>query len=114
MVGGLPSVSISAEGGFPITLIISVKLVSGEISRHTYAIPPSQDEVQELIARTIARIDDAFNPETPHGFVLENPVVIYNLQNVMAISVEGLSEQQLHAIAEGAEKTLGFNKNKNS
>ena len=112
MVGGLPSVSISAEGGFPITLIISVKLVNGEISRHTYPIPSSDEEVRQLVARTIARVDDAFNPDTPHGFVLENPVVIYNLENVMAISVEGLSEQQLQEIAQGAEKTLGFNKNR--
>ena len=114
VVGGLPSISIMTEGGFPITLIISVKLVSGEILRHSYPVPHSEDAMRQLIAKTIARIDDAFNLETPHGFVLENPVVIYNLENVMAISIDGLSDLQLQEIAQGAEKTLGFNKNKTS
>lgn len=89
-------------------LIISVKLSNGEINQHNYAVPQTQEGVTELIARTTARIDDAFNPATPRGFILENPVTIYNLDHVMAISVQGLSPEQLEDIARKTEQSLGF------
>ena len=67
-----------------------------------------RDGVSDLIKKTIARIDDAFNPETSKGFVLENPVIIYNLDNVISIGVDGLSNTDLADIARGTEKILGF------
>ena len=108
MVGNLPALTPDASGQLPVALVLSVQLVTGQIQKHAYPIPSSQEGVAELVKKTIARIDDAFNPETSRGFVLENPVVIYNLDNVMSIGVDGLSNTDLADIARGTEKMLGF------
>ena len=92
--------------------IISVKMSNGEINQHGYPVPKSQEGVTDLISRTTARIDDAFNPATSKGFILENPVTIYNLDHVMAISVQGLSPEQLAEIARKTEQRLGFRQNR--
>ena len=108
MVGNLPALTPDPSGQLPVALVLSVQLVTGQIQQHAYPIPSSQEGVAELVKKTIARIDDAFNPETSRGFVLENPVVIYNLDNVISIGVDGLSNTDLSDIARGTEKTLGF------
>ncbi len=108
MVGNLPALTPDASGQLPVALILSVHLSTGQVQRHTYPIPTSQEGIADLIKKTIARIDDAFNPETSRGFVLENPVVIYNLDKVISIGVDGLSNTDLADIARGTEKILGF------
>jgi hypothetical protein len=92
----------------PGILVISVKMSTGEVTQHGYPVPGSEEGVAELISRTIARIDDAFNPATPRGFILENPVTIYNLDQVLSISIQGLSPEQLDEIARKTEQHLGF------
>ena len=92
----------------PRVLVLAVKLTTGEVQRHSYPVPASPGEVEDLIARTTARINYAFNPQTPRGFVLENPLALYNLDHVMVISIEGLTDEQLHRIARAAEQRLGF------
>ena len=108
MVGNLPALTPDASGQLPVALILSVRSTTGQIQQHTYPIPSSQEGIADLVKKTIARIDDAFNPETSRGFVLENPVVIYNLDNVISISVDGLSNTDLADIAHGTGKILGF------
>ena len=92
----------------PGVLVISVKMSTGEVNQHGYPVPGSKEGVSELISRTTARIDDAFNPATPRGFILENPVTIYNLDHVLSISIQGLSPDQLGEIARKTEQRLGF------
>ena len=108
MVGNLPALTPDASGQLPVALILSVRSTTGQIQQHTYPIPSSQEGIADLVKKTIARIDDAFNPETSRGFVLENPVVIYNLDNVISIGVNGLSNTDLADIARGTEQILGF------
>ncbi len=90
-------------------LVISVTTSTGQVGRHAYPAPNTPEGVADLISRTTTRIDDAFNPATPKGFILENPVVIYNLDHVVSIKVDGLSENQLTDIAQKTEQRLGFN-----
>ncbi len=89
-------------------LVVSVTTSTGQIIQHAYPAPNTPEGVADLIARTTSRIDDAFNPSTPRGFILENPVVIYNLDHVVSIKVDGLSENQLSDIAHKTEQRLGF------
>lgn len=103
--------TLSHSNVTPAIYVITVKLSNGQVNQHSYSVPTTQNGVADLIARTTARIDDAFNPATPHGFILENPLVIYNLDHVMAISVEGLSDEQLSELARRTEQKLGFQVN---
>ena len=93
----------------PAVLVISVTTSTGQVIQHAYPAPNTTEGVADLISRTTTRIDDAFNPSTPKGFILENPVVIYNLDHVVSIKVDGLSEHQLTNLAQITEKRLGFN-----
>ena len=103
--------TLSHNSVTPAIYVITVKLSNGQTNQHSYPVPTTQDGVADLIARTTARIDDAFNPATSRGFILENPLVIYNLDDVMAISVEGLSDEQLSELARKTEQKLGFQVN---
>jgi len=91
-----------------VILFLSVTTTTGQVTRHAYQAPKSDEGMKDLVARTTARIDDAFNPATARGFVLENPVVIYNLDHVVSITIDGLSDNDLADIAEKTEQKLGF------
>ena len=92
----------------PVILVLTVATANGRVTRHSYPAPQTEQGMADLVARTTGRIDDAFNPATPRGFVLENPLVIYNLDQVVSISIEGLSDSDLAEIAEKTEQKLGF------
>lgn len=95
----------------PVILVLSVTTISGQVTRHTYQAPQSKEGVSDLVARTTARIDDAFDPATPRGFVLENPMVIYNLDHVVSITIGGLSDHDLSELAQKTRQKLGFRAN---
>jgi hypothetical protein len=92
----------------PAILVLAVTTTTGQVIRHAYQAPESKKGMSDLVARTTARIDDAFNPATPRGFVLENPVVIYNLDHVVSITIDGLSDHELSDIAQKTRQKLGF------
>lgn len=100
---------------YVIKMVLRVYLVTGQSIDHVYDMPSKQKDVDELLDRLVKSIYNAMKKEKPELLHLNNPLICYNIDNVIGIEIKGVTSKQIEdAIKKAQKKAMGFTKQSTS
>ena len=88
-------------------VVVKVYLVSGREITHTYDMPKSKKGKEEII-NSIVNNGAILVGERKGYLNFENPIILYNRDNIEGIEVFGLGAEELGELLRKAQSKAGF------
>lgn len=90
--------------------IFTVILNNGERISHTYDIPSDDKKLKEFADKITDMISNAMKKQKNWLCWFENPLICYNIDNVLGIQTDILESEELNEIIKKSYRKLGFAK----
>ncbi len=92
-----------------LQLIVRVLTVGGQNLDHRYIMPSDDKEGEELVEKLTRMIIRAMSPKTPLLVWFDNPLIVYNPDNILGIRTDLVgSEQDKKAVGGRVKEKLGL------
>jgi len=92
-----------------LQLIVRVLTVGGQNLDHRYLLPSDDKEAEEIVGKLATMIARAMSPKTSVLVWFDNPLIVYNPDNILGIRTDLVgSEQEKRAIGAQVKMKLGL------
>jgi len=92
----------------PRKAIFTVILNNGERVSHTYDIPSDDKKINEFADRMTEMISNSMKKQKNWLCWFENPLICYNIDNVLGIQTDTLESEELNEIIKKSYRKAGF------